>query len=65
MLFKLDKSILFFCKNHSLSLDDFVNEACRVYLAIYPESQKIMQAKKEDRVMNFLKLGKSIFDKIS
>ena len=65
MLFKLDKSILFFCKNHSLSLDDFVNEACRVYLAIYPESQKIIQAKKEDRVMNFLKLGKSIFDKIS
>ena len=65
MLFKLDKSILFFCKNHSLSLDDFVNEACRVYLAIYPESQKIMQAKKEDRGMNFLKLGKSIFDKIS
>lgn len=65
MLFKLDKSILFFCKNHSLSLDDFVNEACRVYLAIYPESQKITRAKKENRGMNFLKLGKSVFDKIS
>jgi len=65
VLFKLDKSILFFCKNHSLSLDDFVNEACRVYLAIYPDAQKIIQAKKDNREMNFLKLGKSIFDKIS
>jgi len=65
LLLKLDKSTLFFCKNHSLSLDDFVNEACRVYLAIYPESQKIVKAKKENRGMDFLKLGKMIYEKIS
>jgi len=64
VLFKLDKSILFFCKNHYLNLDDFVNEACRVYLAIYPESQKIIKAKKNNREMNFLRLGKSIYEKI-
>jgi hypothetical protein len=65
VLFKLDKSILFFCKNHSLRLDEFVNEACRVYLAIYPEAQKIIQAKNDNREMNFLRLGKIVYEKIS
>lgn len=63
-MLKLDRAIIFFCNNHSLSLDEFVNDACRVYLAMYPECQKIRRSKKMGRVMNFCRLGKSIYEKI-